>query len=185
MTAPDELNAEFSVYIGRIAASWSSVENSINWCIWAVAGIAPTLGACITSQIYTIDGRFKALLALLKFRQAPDELIKAVNKLAEDSRGPSEIRNRIIHDPWLWNPQGEVVRFEITAPKKLRFELVRTDLEKLKADFGTIRDFATRTRDLRKAIYAVLPALPEIPREALYPITDNLQAPQSQATEKK
>ena len=77
-TLPEELNPDYAILIGRVASSWSAVEANINFATWAVAGIAPALGACMTAQINSLDGRLRALLALLKLRRAPASLIKNV-----------------------------------------------------------------------------------------------------------
>jgi len=167
------LHEDYSLWIGRIAVIWSSTENALNFCIWAVAGIAPTLGACLTSQIYAMSGRWSALLALLKIRRAPQRLIDLVNEMAEASRGPLEIRNRTVHDAWVWRPDGAVGRFEITAPKKLRFDIIEIPLDELKANFETLLKFNDRVVEMRKTIYAALPSLPEMSPEELRPISDD------------
>jgi hypothetical protein len=127
-TLPEELNPDYAILIGRVASSWSAVEANINFATWAVAGIAPALGACMTAQINSLDGRLRALLALLKLRRAPASLIKNVNKFADEIRGPNERRNRIIHDAWYWNSSGQVARMEVVAPRKLKMDLIETSL---------------------------------------------------------
>lgn len=169
-----DLDPEFAAMIGKIAVAWSGTELSINYAIWAVAGIPEALGACITAQIYTFDGRMKTLLALLKLRGASAQLVKLVNKFAEDARGLQETRNRIVHDSWGWDAHGEIRRLEITAPRKLKFETIPVQLSELEADFEKIKAFSARSIDVRKAIYAELPSWPEIPQSLLRPITDPL-----------
>jgi hypothetical protein len=169
----DDLREDYAALIGRTAVVWSAIENGLNFSIWAVAGLAPTLGACITSQIYTLQGRWSALLALLKLRKAPKSLIDLVNELAEASRGPLEIRNRTIHDDWVWRKDGTVGRFEITAPKKLKFDIIPVSRDELTANLETILRFNDRIVDMRRTLYAALPTLPKMSPEELRPLTDD------------
>jgi|KBSMisStaDraftv2_1062788.scaffolds.fasta_scaffold387857_2 hypothetical protein len=171
-TLPEELNPDYAILIGRVASSWSAVEANINFATWAVAGIAPALGACMTAQINSLDGRLRALLALLKLRRAPASLIKNVNKFADEIRGPNERRNRIIHDAWYWNSSGQVARMEVVAPRKLKMDLIETSLDDLRNDLVYVREFTARAVSIKESIYAALPSLPGIPPEELEPIVD-------------
>lgn len=47
---PTHIDAEFAEVIGHVAAAWASIELNINIGIWVVAGLSPSLGACLTSQ---------------------------------------------------------------------------------------------------------------------------------------
>jgi hypothetical protein len=88
---------DYAQCIAKIVSFWSALEYNINLSIWHLAGIYPAIGACITEQIYTLDGRTKALLALLKLRRASDELVRRVNRFSEKSRKAQDIRNKIAH----------------------------------------------------------------------------------------
>jgi hypothetical protein len=59
---------------------WASLEYYINTSIWALADVEPAIGACMTAQMYTMNARLSALLALLKFRRADKKIIGRVNK---------------------------------------------------------------------------------------------------------
>lgn len=172
---PKDLNPEYATYVGRISSAWSAVEFHINLATWAIADVAPAIGACLTAQIYTFDARMKALLSLLKLRHVNDSIIKATNQFAEDSRGLQEIRNRIIHDYWVWSEVGDIFRVEVTAPKKLKFEFVLVPLDELKNHYESMAKFADRAAILKKQIYDALPSLPETPHTELHPINDPLR----------
>jgi hypothetical protein len=144
----------------------------MNECIWDLAGVWPALGACITAQIFNIDGRLRALLALLKFRRASQTSIDAVNRFAEEVRGPSEKRNRIIHDPWGIRPDGIPTRLHITANKKLRFDFVVADIPQLQKDMETIKQCVAGFVAIRKTILDELPTLQKIPESELRPIVE-------------
>ena len=80
---------------------WAMLEYYINNSIWALADIEPAIGACMTSQMYTMNARLSALLALLKFRRADQKIIDKVNKFTANVRDAQEARNRVAHDVWL------------------------------------------------------------------------------------
>jgi hypothetical protein len=48
--------------IGRVAASWAALEAMVSSAIWQIGGIQDEIGACVTSQIFTFDGKIKALI---------------------------------------------------------------------------------------------------------------------------
>jgi len=170
-TATD-VPVEHSAYIQRITTDWGALEFHVNECIWWLAEVRFGLGACITSQIYTLDGRLNALHALLKLRRAPQSLIDELNQLWEASRGPSEIRNRTVHDPWAVTQSGKVSRLEITAKRTLKFGFRPITVKELKADQEKVRECVLHFTTFRDKVKAALSALPEIPHEELEPITE-------------
>ena len=169
---PIELAPEYSKAIGYVAIAWSAVEYHINLAIWELAGVPSGVGACMTAQIYTFDGRMKALIALLNLKRVPPSIIKDANRFHEDTRGPQEIRNRVIHDYWVWDAAGAIHRLEMTASKKLKLEAVPVSLDELNQHYETMKQMVDRAAELKAKIYAALPSLPEIPQSELQPITD-------------
>lgn len=158
--------------VGVAATEWAALEHLINDVIWAVAEVQPAYGACITAQIFNIDGRLRALLALLKLRRGSKSLLARVNRFAEDVRGPSERRNRIVHDPWMRREDGPTTKLEITANRTLRFAIRDVDLDDVKKDVDSIIDIVRAFVKIRDDIIAALPTLPEIPHEELRPIKE-------------
>lgn len=170
-----QLETQARVYelIGHISSDWATLEHFINESIWALADVEPAYGACMTAQIYTIEGRFRALLALLKKRRADTHTIALVNKFAESARGPNDKRNRIIHDPWGFGIlTGSTFRIEITAARKLVFQLRRVDIAELEKDQEAIHDCVDKFVDIRDRILAEIPSLPEIPLTERRPIIE-------------
>ena len=86
----EDIPPEFYELVGRAASDWASLELLVNDCIWALSGTPWGAGACVTAQIYALDGRMRALVALLKLRRA-NELAKKVNSFHEKSRCASEL----------------------------------------------------------------------------------------------
>ena len=62
--------------IGRVASAWAYFEFHVNQLIWRIAAIDDERGACLTSHIYTVNSRMKALLALLhlEYETTPEEI---------------------------------------------------------------------------------------------------------------
>ena len=168
-----ETQARVYKLIGLVSSDWAALEHYINESIWALADVEPAYGACMTAQIYTIEGRFRALLALLKKRRANKHTIALVNKFAESARGPNDKRNRIIHDPWGFGIlTGSPSKIEITAARKLVFRLRRVDITELAKDQKAVHDCVIKFIEIKDRILAEIPSLPEIPLTELRPIRE-------------
>jgi hypothetical protein len=165
---------EFADCVARVASVWARLEYDVSVAIWALANVQPALGACVTSQIYTLQGRIAALLALGKLRQLDQDIVKRINKFSEDVRGGQEIRNRIIHDQWLIDQDRpeNMGHLRITAAKKLDFAIQSVPLSELRADLQELEDFQKRFLKIRYEIEEAVPTLPDIPETTLQPITE-------------
>jgi hypothetical protein len=162
---------DYAQCIAKITSYWSALESNINMSVWHLAGVYPAVGACLTEQIFTLDGRMKALAALLKLRQAPKHLIQQVNKFSEKSRKAHDIRNRIAHHTWhQGNESKRISQLEIGARHTLTYGFVPVPIEKLRADQDTVRNAMKESAAIRDAIETSLPTLPEIPLVELHPI---------------
>ena len=165
-----EFPDDFAQCIAQITAAWSALEYNVDMSIWHLAGVYPAIGACITGQIYTLQGRISALVALMNLRKAPTNLISRVNKFSESVRKPLEIRNRLVHDQWFRTKEtGQMKQLEIGAKGTLTYGFKRIDIEPLTADMEVVRTAMREAGSIRDAIETALPTLPEIPLEALHP----------------
>ncbi len=180
-------SAPVFLQMGRLASDWALLELAINECIWKLANVAPVLGACITAQIFTINNRLFALMALLRLRGFDEELVKKINGFADDLRGPAEKRNRVIHDPIFVSPElNKVGRLEITAQRKPVFEMKEVSVQTLKEARLEINACLNTFMDYRAVIFETLPTLPEIPASSPLPINLTLVVQkQSPTSEKK
>lgn len=170
---------QYADAIARAASVWARLEYDVSIVIWALADVRPALGACMTAQIYTLQGRLAALLSLAKLREVDHSILKQINRFADDVRGGQEIRNRIIHDLWLndsVHPE-QMAQLQITAAKKLEFAIDPVRFSELTADLEKLEDFQTRFLAIRKVIEAALPTLPEIPQTKLHPIIESPLGP--------
>jgi hypothetical protein len=173
---PADLHPTALQHIGAIASDWGALEFMISDLTWRLAAVFPALGACMTAQIYTFNSRVDALIALLRIRQADTTLIADLNRFKDRSRGPQELRNRIVHDAWTRNDRtGRTMRLEITARSRLSFGLVLVTLKELKEQRTLIRNFVTSFSPIRERILRALPTLPEIPLRELELVTPVLQ----------
>ena len=166
---------QFADCIARVASVWARLEYDVSAVTWELADVRPALGACLTSQIFTLQNRLAALLALAKLRQLDPAIIKRINKFSEEVRVGQEIRNRIVHDQWLRDKRNlrAMGRLRITAAKKLDFAIQSIPLSELKADLEKLEKFHKKFLEIRDAIEAALPTLPEIPPSELHPIIES------------
>ena len=136
----DDIDPEFYELVGRVACDWAALEMKINDCIWALSGTSFGSGACITSQIHSINSRMKALAALINLKGAT-ELATKINVYAENAlRKASDKRNRVVHDIWFSEYQGDARQLLITADKKLRFQIVTRTKDDLRKDHKIVED---------------------------------------------
>jgi len=93
-----EKNSQIFFQMGLLAHDWAALEYAISQLIWKLADVHPAYGACITSQIYAVNGRMKAIVSLMAVRGFDEMIIKKMNVLSHKISGASETRNRVLHD---------------------------------------------------------------------------------------
>ena len=137
---PLRADSPYQAAIGRITTAWSDFEFEVNRAIWELAGIDGEHGVCLTAQIYSIQGRINALIALAHLEGASKTTIGKLNKFASHKVEPlSQKRNRIVHDPWCRGKETEIVgQILATAQRKLDYRIREVTLEYLKATWQEI-----------------------------------------------
>ncbi len=162
--------AEYAEGIAQIISCWSALESNINMAIWHLAGVYPAIGACLTEQIFNLNSRLRALLALLKLRRASDELVGRVKRFSEYSHKASDIRNRVVHHTWHQGMETKkMMRLEIKVQGTLAYGFKPIEPEDLNADIVEVRKAMREASDIRDAIERALPTLPDIPLTELHP----------------
>jgi hypothetical protein len=158
--------------IANASNSWAWVELEVHVMIWKLSGLNPTVGACLTAQMFTFDAKLNCLLALLKLREAPIAFISKVNTFLQKSRGALDARNRFVHDVWVNDMQEPTAmgRVKIAARQKLNFATESFSLDALKPELDMIDRSRTTATALRKELEGFLPSLPKIPAEAPHPL---------------
>ncbi len=165
-----EFPTEYAQCIAKIISYWSALEYNINLSIWHLAGVYPAIGACITEQIYTLDGRLKAIQSLLELRRAPSDLLRKVNKFKQKSYKSQAIRNRVAHDTWHRTIESKrMVQLTLEARGALTYRFKHIPLDEFERDCEEVRRSMREAVNLRDAIELALPALPEIPLGELHP----------------
>jgi hypothetical protein len=162
------LTAPLFLAIGHVAHHFSRLEHQVNQLIWEIAGIDSNDGACITSQIPSIMPRFRALIALAHKHGCSSRLLKDLNRFATDADAIARQRNRIIHDPWYFRVNAEIEaieygRLEISADRKLTFEVKPKTSKEVLDVAHKIIDATTQFKELQERVRAELKALRESP----------------------
>jgi hypothetical protein len=85
--------------IGRITTTWAKFEHWIEQAIWILADVDARKGACMTTQIGSIHGKFRALIALMVEAGRPKEALKAADKLSDEAGRVVKVRTRFAHGP--------------------------------------------------------------------------------------
>ncbi|MEG3145874.1 hypothetical protein U1839_14530 [Sphingomonas sp. RT2P30] len=148
----------YYLLVGKVITNWSMLEARLASAIWRIGEIPDDFGASITSQIYTLDGKVKALQAILRVRGYDKEAEK-LGEVIADTKGLSDIRNRLVHDP-VHIKDGHVYRLEIKADRRLSYGYKKVDLEKLARVVDHIDSADDR---IEEAIRPALDAIPRLP----------------------
>ncbi len=137
--------------IGRVTSAWAFFEFHVNQAIWLLSALDDERGACVTSHIYNISARIKALLALIELmdRDYPEpvevngkpreyslrDIINKLKKLSNKQVEPiSRERNRIIHDTWMYGKTtGSIAQIRATANRKLDYGFRPADISEINA----------------------------------------------------
>lgn len=120
----------YYVTIGKISSRWSMIEQQVDDAIWQLADVDPEKGACITSQIASVEYRLRSLISLVTLLGGSEELIGKLNTFTRQANSHSAARNRIIHDPILYHEELScVVVMRLSANKTLRYEVEPISLD--------------------------------------------------------
>jgi hypothetical protein len=108
--------------MGKVADAWADLEFEIDRLIWYLLGTNQAFGACVTAQMISIHPRLQALRALTELWEISKPIIDELGTFDGKAVGLAETRNRLIHDKRLiqWKTK-EVVRFQVSARRKLKF----------------------------------------------------------------
>lgn len=148
--------------VGRIASSWAHVERLFDQIIWELAEIDGQEGACITAQMPSVFTRCNAVIAQLtlfheKTGLSTEALISETTDIRNRSNGPSEMRNRAVHDPWyIYTKLDQTAQFRAMPAKDLRYGLYPVDSQDLEKALNSILEFSERVSKLKNKISALL-----------------------------
>jgi hypothetical protein len=137
MTMPDDVLEARLLEIGRITTTWAKFEHWIDQAIWILADVERRKGACITTQMGSIHGKFRALEALMREAERPETAFKAIHKLAADANTVGPLRNTFAHGPLDMGVNFDTRDFEVylrnigVRGKELTFETTVLTAEQL------------------------------------------------------
>jgi hypothetical protein len=83
--------------LGYVAAVCATLELEINMTIWELANVDRSVGACLTSQLFSPSSRMRVLISLLNFRNANETILKKFNRMSESITALGRRRNVFIH----------------------------------------------------------------------------------------
>jgi hypothetical protein len=147
--APLPPNHPLYARIGRVASEWAHIEHILDLIIWKLADIHDKQGACITSQILGVTPRCKAIGALGASRLSAN-LLKKFRKLASDSFAVSDLRARIIHDPWyIEQVSGKTGQFKAMPASDLRYGIQDVGVSEINDTIAKIKALQERASSLR------------------------------------
>lgn len=130
-----EQGPEFEPYqklIGRLALAWAEFEFNLNDAIWELANVERMTGTCMTSQLIGPGPRYRCLVALLRLRNTPQDIIDKINSLSSDAESLGRQRNRFLHDPMVMDTTTKkLLRMETTADRKVRHGLIPVETKEI------------------------------------------------------
>ena len=157
--------------IGLVSSGWSMFEFQMNTCIWTLAGVNPVSGACITAQIFSINPRIDCLLSLMALREVDSKWIKRTNSFKQLAITTQEKRNRLIHDPIIYDLHSrQAGQIEITAKAKPVFRIKTLSLEDVVRVRRDVLHVLDQFGDIAEGVLATRDTWPEIPRPEADPM---------------
>ena len=130
MAQPDDearylARQEIRAAVGSVAGSWATFELKIDFAALLLAGL-DDVAMCLTAQIVGASRKLDAYIAVARF--GGTNFLAELDEFAKATTALAERRNRIIHDPWLVFDREDANRFEVTARRTLRAQLVPMSL---------------------------------------------------------
>lgn len=157
----DEVFDPYCLMVGRISILWAGFENDLDQLIAELANVEAAAGVCLTGQMIGPGPRFRALIALIRFRELDEKDVASWNALAEKAGGLAGQRNRYIHDNVVVGlDSGVVSQHVITADRRAKHELVPFDLAKAHKLWLDIKNAQNRLHELRIQLKSSLPHWP-------------------------
>lgn len=147
--------------VGSVAGTWATFEIILDGRTLWLAGMPDALaGLCLTAQIIGAARKLDAYIAVAKLRGA-EKTAPKLEKFAKETAVLAEQRNRVVHDPWLFQTDQIPQRLEITARKKLRSMLVPVSTDDMEKLDKRIAEHITRFFKLNDEVLAEIGASPE------------------------
>jgi hypothetical protein len=148
--------------VGRVAGEWAFLEFFLDYYTQQILQIDERAAVCLLSQVIGPGRKLDAYIAAVRLRGVSREN-KTLETFATDTIRLGERRNRVVHDSWTLKATGSPARYEMTARRIVRQQLVSTPTaDILKLSF-MISAHIRRLRVIHERIFAWLAALPGTP----------------------
>jgi len=109
--------------IGKVSDAWADLEFEIDRLIWRLMQTPQQFGACVTAQLTSIHPRMNALRALVGLWNLSASSQKKLSTWHGEVAAMADTRNRLIHDKrYISYHSDDIIRFQITAKTKMKFE---------------------------------------------------------------
>lgn len=130
--------------VGLVASHWARLERTADHAIWELIQAHPPVTACITAQLMGFAPKVRTIMALHHQLGGDEQDHKKLRGLLNNAHGIQQERNRVVHDPWHYNPKTNVrARYAATTSSdgKPKFEFVAVSIKELSALAKRIFEF--------------------------------------------
>jgi hypothetical protein len=172
-------------YVGLAVSSWADLEFEIDFTIWDLMDCPQALSACLTAQLFSPIPKLNALQSLVQLYKFGEDLERRLSQFAGSVAGLNELRNRIVHDKRIYDPETQKVRrINVKAKNKLEFmeqpesvndltQFSRRAIE-ARSSFIEIRDAIIAARDIARSLPVdQRPPLPRLVRRVVPGVPTN------------
>jgi len=172
-------------HVGLAVSSWADLEFEIDFTIWDLMDCPQALSACLTAQLVSPIPKLNALQSLLQLYKFGEELETRLSQFAGRVASLNELRNRIVHDKRIYDPETQKVRrINVKAKSKLEFmeqpetvndliQFYRRAID-ARSTFIEIRDAILAARDIARSLpVEQRPPLPRMVRRVVPGVPTN------------
>jgi len=158
---PDEHYAA----MGKVADAWADLEFEIDQLIWEFLQTDQALGACVTAQMISVHPRMNALMPLAKLWEVSTAHLDDFGRFYGKIGPLADRRNRLIHDKrFIDRDTKQVVRFEVSAKSKLKFEPIPETIPSLEGFAREVVGMQLEFLKIKQRVLSELSASQDKPR---------------------
>jgi hypothetical protein len=140
----------------------ASLEFYMDYLIWQLAKVEQKAGTCVTSQLNGHGPRMRSIVALLRFRGIPEDIVKSFTKFEGGLFKIQTARNRAVHDTWAYSGNDVAqLRLAITD-KHVDFGITPIDFDELVKTKEKIQKVGAEFRSLIADVFELFPPSPGI-----------------------
>src|SRR5258706_3714293 len=158
-------------HVGLAVNSWADLEFEIDFTMWDLMDCPQALSACLTAQLVSAIPKLSALRSLVQLYKFGEELEERLSQFAGHVASLNELRNRIVHDKRIYDPETQKVRrINVKAKAKLEFMEQPETVNDLKQFSQRAIDARWKFIEIRDVIIAARDAARSLPVEQRPPL---------------